>query len=365
MPDSVGAAARNGRLSPRSLRILTPVLALLALAALPGVAGATSIRWSKAVRVEPSRNGGVDAVSCPSTKLCVAVDASGFVITTTTPTASRHVWSRTARIDSTSLTGVSCPSTRLCVAVDDAGSVLTSTNPTGGSRAWSRGARVDSTTGADGGPAGLLGISCPNTHLCVAVDGSQAGNVVTSTDPTGGARAWSLTAVGGPLTSVSCRSASLCVAAGAQHIYSTDPTGGTTAWHATGPQAGGGVLSAIDCPSLGLCVGVGYGNTSTGLVTMATNPRGGASAWKTVSIQDSPPDPGEGLLDAVGCGRRLCVALDGADNAYTASSPNSGTWSGPSPIRRNSVSQASAISCVSTLCLAVDSAGVSTAGTIR
>ncbi len=40
------------------------------------------------------------------------------------------------------------------------------------------------------GPSGTLisAVSCPSVSLCVAAD--QGGNILTSTDPTGGANAW-------------------------------------------------------------------------------------------------------------------------------------------------------------------------------
>jgi hypothetical protein len=64
--------------------------------------------------------------------------------------------------------------------------------------------------------SGLQSISCPSTSLCVALD--SAGDVWTSTDPTGGANQWSSTNIteGSPFGSeakVSCSSASLCVIA--------------------------------------------------------------------------------------------------------------------------------------------------------
>ena len=46
-----------------------------------------------------------------------------------------------------------------------------------------------------GSPTQLDGVSCPSSGLCVAVDG--AGDVVTSTNPTGGASAWTVTDVEG------------------------------------------------------------------------------------------------------------------------------------------------------------------------
>jgi hypothetical protein len=76
------------------------------------------------------------------------------------------------------LKGVSCPSSGLCVAVDQSGNVVTSSNPTGGAAAWT-------VTHVDGFNS-LSGVSCPSSGLCVAVD--QSGNVVTSSNPTGGRR---------------------------------------------------------------------------------------------------------------------------------------------------------------------------------
>lgn len=351
----------------RALRALSLIVAILAAAALPAAAGATSIRWNKAVRLVPSsHDGGLSAVSCPTTRLCVAVDQAGYVITTTRPTGGKGSWSKAARIDRAPLTGVACPTTRLCVATDANGSVLTSTKPTGGARAWSRPGRVDSAAGPDGAAAGLEGVACPSTSLCVAVDGASPGNVVSTTSPAKGSRTWKVTKVGGTLTSIACASAAMCVAAGSQHYVSTSPAGNSSAWHATGGQTGGGILSAIACPALTLCVGVGYGNTSTGLATVSANPRGTARTWRTVSVEPTPPDPGEGLLTAVGCaGRAICVAVDGNDHAFVSTSPTTGAWSGPVTVRPKSASSTTAISCNRQLCAVVDSAGVETTGVVR
>jgi hypothetical protein len=60
------------------------------------------------------------------------------------------------------LGAVSCGSPTFCVAADLTGNVLTSTNPTGGSASWTP-ALVDD--------VGFLGgVSCPSAELCVAVD---------------------------------------------------------------------------------------------------------------------------------------------------------------------------------------------------
>jgi hypothetical protein len=346
-----------------------PATAALALL-LAQAAGAVSIRWHPAHRIEPARNGGLSDVACPSATLCVAVDQSGWLVTTTRPTAG--VWSRTVPIDSVAggtLTGVSCPSTKLCVAVDAAGDVVTSTNPTGGAKAWRRPVRVDSTAAAGGGYAGLADISCPTVALCVAVDAGDPGNIVTSTNPTGGASAWRVTGIAGSvLTSVDCASATLCVAAGSQHYVATNPTGGAGAWRAGGAQAGGGIVSDIACPSATLCVGVGYGNTSPGLATASTTPKGATASWVTVGVVPSPPAPQDGLLDAVGClTGSFCTAVDSADNAFSSATTGRGVWSASTAIAPVSgpTASGSAISCASTLCVVVDSNGYAVVGTRR
>jgi hypothetical protein len=83
-------------------------------------------------------------------------------------------WHTTEDLSPTALTGMSCLSVSFCVAIDNAGSVLTTTNPTGGRGAWT-------ITGLAGGPQ--YGISCPTVNLCVATGGND---IYTSTNPTAG-----------------------------------------------------------------------------------------------------------------------------------------------------------------------------------
>jgi hypothetical protein len=347
---------------------LIVLLASLFIGVMAGQAdAAASIHWHKAVRLEPSSDGGVQAVSCPSDRLCVAVDGSGHVLYTTHPTRGAHSWSHPARIDGhNSLTGISCPTIHLCVAVDDSGNVLSSTRPRRGTAGWSRPARIDSVIATDGGYAGLLGVSCPTTSLCTVVDGASAGNVLSTTRPQGGAGAWHSVHLGVPLAGISCPTARLCVAAGAEHVFSTHPSGGRASWHFTGAPVGGGVISSIDCPTTALCVGVGFSNLSPGLTDATSSPEGGSGAWKTRFVLSSTPDNAVGLFDAVGCaGQQLCVALDTADNVFVSTTPVHGGWSGPSPVRANPDSEQNAISCTSALCVVVDSAGVEATGVVR
>jgi hypothetical protein len=85
------------------------------------------------------------------------------------------------------ISGESCPSANLCVAVTVTGDVLTSTDPTEGASAW---------TVSDADDAiGIDALSCVGSDLCVAVD--TEGDVLTSTDPgTSGVGSWTITPVG-------------------------------------------------------------------------------------------------------------------------------------------------------------------------
>jgi hypothetical protein len=209
-------------------------------------------------------------LSCPSLKLCLGVGLDGPVISRrpTEPTS----WTYPDELDGVSLRDISCPSTSLCVAADDAGDVLTTTDPTEFPKAWKT-THVDERQSLDSGlgaNAALEALSCPTSRLCVAVD--DGGNVLTSTDPTGGARAWKTTKLGidYPLEQVTCASASLCVAFGqtGDVITLTDPTGGAAAWTITSvdPEA---QLTALSCAAAWLCVA----GDANGNMLLGTDPR--------------------------------------------------------------------------------------------
>jgi hypothetical protein len=352
------------------LRLLRTAFLLSAAlsAAIAASAGAVSIRWHPAARIEPLRNGGFSAVSCPSSKLCVAVDQSGFIVTSKDPAGGPKKWSPTIKIDPRgTLTGISCPTTNFCAAVDAAGNVLTSTRPTNGANAWSKPVRIDTTTDLGGEYVGLAGISCASPTMCVAVDQGTPANVVYSSKPAGGATQWTVVQkVADVLTSVDCQSPTLCVAVGIGEYESNDPTSPTGVWKPFGTPATDTALSAIDCPSATLCVAASYGDSTAGTVMTAVDPKT-ATLWTPVGLQADPPSPGSGMLDGISClSGSFCVALDSADNVFTSTSPSKGLWGPQTEIAPASATLGpinSAISCAPTLCAVVDSNGYVTVGT--
>jgi hypothetical protein len=189
-------------------------------------------------------------------------------------------WSAPQTIDPADASGqlkdISCPTTTLCAAIDQENDVVTSTNPTGGAATWTV-TNLEPFT--PNGLMSLYGVSCA-PGLCAIVD--QSDNVLISTNPTGGASAWTTTSLAGginDLRDVSCPSANLCVAVdrnGNVHT-SADPTAGAAAWTTT--NINGGSMLGVSCPTTALCVAT----RRTGGVNISTNPAGGAAAWTTVT----------------------------------------------------------------------------------
>jgi hypothetical protein len=212
----------------------------------------------------------LDAVSCPSTALCVAIDRAGGILWSIHPTGPAGDWHLDDVDLGNQLTGISCPSTTLCVAVDAIGDVVSSTDPTGGAGEWSV-ASVDKNATAlntdTATPTLTRAISCPSTSLCVTVD--AVGDAFVSTDPTGGTGAWTSTyidpgrtrgcataglACQAPLVGVSCPSTTLCAAVDfSGDILTTSTPTATTAWTLTTTSTPVGSLWALSCPTAGFC----------------------------------------------------------------------------------------------------------------
>ena len=248
---------------------------------------------------------------------------------TTSVTNPGTAWTSATLSGTAVSSAASCPTTTFCAVVEGK-KVWISTNPTGGASAWTA-TTLPATTGT---VTALTDIACPSTTLCVAT--GTTGSLFTSTNPTGGASAWTKTTVGTRrLMGVSCPSTTLCVVVGYKSGYvftSTNPAGGASAWTSatiTGPPH----FTAVNCPTTTLCVA----GTSTGKLYTSTNPTGGASAWTS-------PWTGTAAtvaVSAISCASTsLCVAvtatgdptktlskLNKAQHVYVATAPTTSAWS--------------------------------------
>ncbi|MEO6859335.1 MAG: hypothetical protein ABI323_12260 [Solirubrobacteraceae bacterium] len=347
-----------------ALTLMAGVVSPAAQAAVPTSAG--PLLWTAPGAIDSSA---IDSVACPAKNVCVAVDRAGRVLWSTNPLGGTRRW-LAARVDAgNELSAIACPSTSLCVAVDAAGNVITSQNPTGGQSTWTV-AKIDSSpTEANSdntGPVLLRGVSCPSAGLCVAVDG--AGNALVSTDPAGGAAAWTIThadtnrthGCGGaglacqpPLVGVSCPTIALCAAVDfSGNILTTQNPAVPGPW-SSAPTAGNQLSSlwGVSCPVVGFCATVN--GTAGRAITF--NPAAPAS-----QRQRSLPD---GLYGIWCQSASLCLAsahtqagVSGLLGSYNPAAPTS-TWS------LSSLGGITAVACPSAaMCVAVDGEGEVAAG---
>lgn len=241
---------------------------------------------------EANLAGNLRGVSCPSTSLCVAVDHSGGVYTTTDPGAGGGSWRATKIPKAKQLFAVSCPSPGFCVLAGLEGVLVSSTDPTGGASAW--------TVTHLSEPLPLRSLSCPSAQLCVA--GDAAGNVLASTEPAK-ASSWAVTPQPNgenPVLGMGCAGASLCVAGDAANALVSTAPGSAGSWVTT-PLANRFQILAASCPTASLCVL----SSNNGEVSVSTAPTAGSAAWATVHPIHGVTNALFGLSCA---GEGLCVA---------------------------------------------------------
>jgi hypothetical protein len=357
---------------------LSALLLLLAPVSKASAQFLTPLSWSHPEPIDVHRStpgpiapnsppGWMSDITCPSDSLCVAVDRSGDVVTSTHPAGGSRTW-KVTQIDRAALETVHCLSVSLCLATDDKGNVLTTTDPTGGAAAWksARGPRLGEIScpratlcvSVSGGPqiltatdpltgpwqgraippepcpksacfgAGptpgernLDAISCPTASLCVI--GDSQGDIVTSTNPTAGVSAWSSSYVDDqpgyaptfgeiqtPITSVSCPVVTLCVASDGSGgiVSSAKPTGGASAWQLTrqATSASGEAIAQLSCPSVERCIGLGSAGYLVGRLYTSDDPSGYAP-WVPALIDPGSPST------AISCPSvYLCAVVDQA-----------------------------------------------------
>jgi hypothetical protein len=323
--------------APLRKRVLIATCAAIGLlVALAAPAGSTAAsNWM--LRQLPPRSGDqwgppLSGVSCPTESLCVAVGGLNTLAFSQAPTGGAAKWhvvgppypvgpGKTCVEGEPHcpepggrLQAVSCASPSLCVVVSYEGFIYVSTDPTGGAVAWS-----PTVINEGDGATHLTAISCPAPSFCAAVSGgsnnSNGGKVLTSTNPTAGQ--WEQARLGAALDlrGVSCGTPSLCVvvARGGRIFVSTNPTGGTSAWKDAGAPGGPGDLEGVACVSTLLCAA---GNM-TGNVLTSTAPASGG--WSEANAGGSVQ------ITGISCPAvSSCVAADNNGDVLTSSDPTGG-----------------------------------------
>jgi hypothetical protein len=295
------------------------------------------------------------AIACPSAGLCLATGGDNRLLRSNAPASGPSAWSPVqSTLDGQIPDELSCSSPAFCAGM--AGTRVLTGDPAQTPVTWTVGPAVN-----------VAGVSCASEALCVAFDSN--GDVITTTDPAGGGAAWTTTqlpttiecgehdiCVHTPLDNISCPSVSFCAALDEDGNYwaSSDPAGGAGAWTKTPlprMQSALSVPSQLDCPSASLCVVV-----SATRVLTTSDPADTTPAWSTVALPPNTSTPVITAVDGLSCaGADLCVAVNTNGWAMWGDPTTGNPWSatqlgGPASL--------TAVSCApSGLCVAGDSAG--------
>ena len=313
-------------------RFALVVLAVL-LVALGQFAGSTSVgAVVDTATVVSSPDDGTFAqrltsVSCVSASNCVAVGSAGsFQVSTTLAMAWNGTeWSTmsTPNNGSNELLSVSCVSASSCVAVGGAGTPFSGTTlaMVWNGSTWSA---VSSPSPSPGSNNKLMSVSCTSASNCVAVGFSGMMNQETTLAMVWDGSEWSIVSspnpgtgfVGNKLNSVTCLSASSCVAVGSTSQGGLGQTlvmswDGSEWSVVSSPNSGqsGNALNSVSCVSATNCVAAGKAGSRE--LVMAWN----GSAWSVVSSPNASGTNDE--LRSVSCASASdCVAV-----GYTRTTP--------------------------------------------
>ena len=227
------------------------------------------------------------------------------------------------RLQTDSLRSVSCVSRASCIAVGyyskaTGGKDHTLVEAWNGS-AWSIVRSPNTRAGLENY---LISVSCTSASSCVAVGGSGKGRLTMTLIEVWNGSEWSIVsspdvlgAESSDLNSVSC-TASSCVAAGISEPRKGPPQPLIESWNGsvwsivptpTLLNGGTGALLGVSCSKPTACVAVGTADTSGSSQTLVESWNG--STW---SVVPSPnfPDGQVSILDGVSCSRpRACMAV--------------------------------------------------------
>jgi hypothetical protein len=248
-------------------------------------------------------------VDCPSASFCIGLGHGGRIWTSTDPTGGAGAWSPSGAPQLTIPAGggeaggarLSCAGPSLCVAASTIpGEVLVSTDPAAATP-WSP---VNVTGLASIDSPEVDSVTCEaGTQLCLA--GTTTGEIASSTDPAGGAGSWTrVDADNHAIHTLSC-SASTCIAADGRHaaVVATVPAAGSWHWTTISERERDSLLS-VSCPSATECVA-----PDDSVYFSSSDPGAGARTWRGHKQTNQTGDDEGVTLDGACYSRTLCLAV--------------------------------------------------------
>jgi hypothetical protein len=244
--------------------------------------------------------------------------------------SAAFTWSDRAPVDPTNggTYSIDCPTTSLCVIGGENDHIATSTNPSGGAAAWT----VAAVPGTAGHDDTIRAISCPSASLCVAVD--SGGRILYSDDPAGGAATWLWQRAplhnGGfrSFESLSCPSSTTCLATDLGEVLIGAPEVGEH-W-AVVPSVFG---NSVSCGIVGCALAYG------GAVIVSSSPSADRNAWHEYLIAPMSGNFFEDTVASVACTTAICVGGGNGPSAriYSSTNPTGGAsaWALSDPLTSN------------------------------
>lgn len=328
--------------------------------------------WRPMASPSPGTGAQLTAVSCPSRASCVAIGTDGAPGPVTEAWNGRR-WRVLPPVTvpaQATLTAVSCARSAACIAVGHGqttfaadGALAERWNGT----AWTRLATAPPPGGALS--SSFAGVSCANATSCLAVGQYTTATAAGPLAESWNGRSWTLlTPAPGiqSITAVSCPAAGACMTVGDSSQVPGEPAAdwwtGTT-WRQldptvpVGPQGeADAALSSVSCASASNCIAVGLGGSYVSPDQTLAEHWNGAT-WTTTGIAN-PAGGQRPAMDAISCTRSGdCMAVGNpADSSGPVAASawwNGRRWQGRRTYQADALN---GISCpASTRCVAVGS----------
>lgn len=344
-PDDGRGGRRRSRLrDPRLvlmwLRVVLTAGAVFVILAMP--ASASGPGWSITPSPNPqAQNGFLNWVSCSGASACTAVGSyvrGSSVGATLAERWDGNTWTvertpNAAGASVSDLQGVSCASSSICTAVgysiDGSGVQVTLAERWDG---------TDWTIQPTPNPAGatsiqLISVSCASASACIAVGSSSSGTLAERWDGTN----WTIQSTpnpaqgGGVLFGVSCASASACTAVGASNSGSLAARWGGASWNIESTPTPAGAqsvfLNSVACVSPTRCQAVGGFQDRSGVFEALAEQSNG-DAWR-IEAASNPPGAQGAVLSGVACSTSTaCTAIGGYADSSGAFVTLAEGWNG-------------------------------------
>jgi hypothetical protein len=336
------------------MRRFALLIAIVGMLVVPASASAVAANFSWTSKGRLANVGGsLDAVDCPSVRLCVAGGGKAIWVTSA-PTGRTTGWKRVAvsqphaTLGASYIFEVSCPTVTFCAVGDSNTNLISSSTPATATRAsWTAKELPNG-----GSYAGITGLSCTSPTFCAALDFNGAALVSTApaTSVWGISRLEDDSTLG--ISDVDCVGTSCVAVYSDANVWVTaDASAQSAVWRKVRIGNASRYYQAVACLTTTTCIATGRGP-----IRVSTNIAGGPATWKAITLA------GELSVEHVSCRVGLCTATAGTDVWWSATPSVARSWKKSTTSRNGVILSDSACPTVR-MCVATDVGGQVWVGT--